>query len=374
MVGALAGVSACGTGFDFDMRDRLGAPFDTSPAVTRAVAARPSPDPRGIISYPNYQVAVARPGDTVADVAARVGLSADALARHNGTQPNLVLRRGEIVVLPSRVDEPAVAGATVAALPPTAGISTSSLADRAGAAIARGESAATPVAAPAGPEPRRHRVERGETAYSIARAYDVPVRSLGQWNGLGDDLSVRAGQILLIPAAAPAPRDAPSAPGSGTVVAAPPSAAAPLPERDETQATPEETPESPALAGETTQASAPAEGRLSRPVRGPIIRAFSKGKNDGIDIQAAPGTPVMAAGDGVVAAITRDTDQVPILVLRHPGNVLTVYAGVGDIAVEKGQTVRRGQPVARVRAGDPSFVHFEVREGFDSVDPEEYLG
>ena len=85
------------------------------------------------------------------------------------------------------------------------------------------------------------------------------------------------------------------------------------------------------------------------------------------------GTAVAAADDGVVAAITRDTDQVPIMVLRHEGNLLTVYAGVDNITVEKGDSVKRGQKIAEVRAASPSFLHFEVREGFDSVDPVPYL-
>jgi murein DD-endopeptidase MepM/ murein hydrolase activator NlpD len=75
----------------------------------------------------------------------------------------------------------------------------------------------------------------------------------------------------------------------------------------------------------------------------------------------------------VVAAITRDVDQVPILVLRHADNVLTVYAGVDQIAVNKGDQVRRGQEIARVRASASPLLHFEVREGFDSVDPALYL-
>ena len=57
-----------------------------------------------------------------------------------------------------------------------------------------------------GVEPVRHRVERGETAFSIARLYDVPVRTLAEWNGLGSDFSVREGQFLLIPVAPKTPR------------------------------------------------------------------------------------------------------------------------------------------------------------------------
>ena len=76
-----------------------------------------------------------------------------------------------------------------------------------------------------------------------------------------------------------------------------------------------------------------------------------------------------AAADGTVAAITRDTGQVPIVVIRHANNLLTVYANVDGLSVAKDATVRRGQTIGRVRAGNPAFLHFEVRRGADSVDP-----
>jgi murein DD-endopeptidase MepM/ murein hydrolase activator NlpD len=109
------------------------------------------------------------------------------------------------------------------------------------------------------------------------------------------------------------------------------------------------------------------------PVQGRIIRTYEKGANEGIGISASAGASVAAAADGTVAAITRDTDQVPILVVRHADNLLTVYAGVDEIGVEKGDAVKRGQKLAVVRSATPPFLHFEVREGFDSVDPMPYL-
>jgi len=108
-------------------------------------------------------------------------------------------------------------------------------------------------------------------------------------------------------------------------------------------------------------------------VSGSVLRPYKKRKNEGIDFAAPAGAPVKAAADGEVAAITRDTDQVPILVLRHAGNLLTVYANISDITVKKGDKVSRGKTIAKVRAGSPSFLHFEVREGFESVNPTSYL-
>ena len=74
-----------------------------------------------------------------------------------------------------------------------------------------------------------------------------------------------------------------------------------------------------------------------------------------------------------MAAISKDTKGVPILVIRHEGNLLTIYASIDNIKVAKGDKVKRGQTIATVRAADPSALHFEVRQGFDSVDPMPYL-
>lgn len=392
------GLGACSTtDMDWDLRRSGG--FSTAEAARQATPRRPQPDSRGVISYPGYQVAIAQPGERARDVAARLGVDAAALARHNAIDADAVLRGGETLVLPSRVAEGT-------GMPPSAGT---------------GPIAVTPLdrtvpSAATGAEPVRHQVRRGETVFTIARLYDVPARSLAEWNGLPADMAVREGQILIVPmpqsisqaaanqtaalqqpgttptpptvpadTALPAPQTQPqtppqgtapatTAPGRGSPTPVPPSASQPLPAED------------PAPAGQGTAASAPAappvadmsgqrtEGpRLAMPVEGRIIRAYARGRNDGIGIGAPAGTQVRAAAAGTVAAITRDTDQVPILVVRHENNLLTVYANIDDISVERGARVTRGQVLATVRQGDPSFLHFEVREGFESVDPMPYL-
>ena len=364
---AVLTLGACTNSFDFDLRG-LGDGFETSSAAQTAVADRPAPDDRGVISYPTYQVAIARRGDTVEIVADRVGLPAADVARFNGLPPNVTLRDGEVIALPTRVPEPSPSTGAIG-VGPIRAPGELDVTTIAGAAIDRAgtnQPTATTVGQ-TGIEPIRHKVERGETAFTIARLYNVSVRSLAEWNGLGADLDVREGQFLLIPVVlqdASAPSE--SSPGQGTVTPLPPSAAAPLPEP--TVAAEPEAPASPNLGSEASSSS-----ELLMPVSGSIIRPYKKGENEGIDIGASAGAPVRAAGDGTVAAITKDTDGVPILVLRHAGNLLTVYAGVDSVAVEKGDTVKRGAEIAKVRAGNPSFVHFEVREGFDSVDPIPYL-
>ena len=420
LLGTCATLAACSGGggspldnLDWDLRG--GQVMTTADAARGVTAARPSPDARGVISYPGYQVAVARRGDTAASVAARIGLSAPELASYNAIEANAPLREGEVLALPRRVEGGgltpggAIMGGTVASAPISSGgiaspgsVDVSSIAttalDRVGTAPAPAAAApatsATAASAPAattpsGEAPTRHQVKRGETAFSIARTYGVSARALADWNGLGPDLDVREGQYLMIPTPTGAPsentpEDAPaptanepaqvatSAPGAGTPTPTPPSAAKPLPaETPKTAAEiAKEAPASPDLGTERTAASS---AEFVMPVSGNIIRPYAPKKNEGIDIAASAGTPVKAAAAGTVAAITQDTEQTPIVVIRHDGGLLTVYAGVAGITVKKGDKVSRGQQIATVRSGNPAFLHFEVRRGVESTDPMPYL-
>lgn len=375
---ALAFLGACAEnpleGFDFDLRD-LGDGFDTSDAVAN-VPSRPAPDERGVISYPTYQVALARQDDSIRTMAARLGLNAATLAAFNGIDADTTLRRDEVIALPSRVSEPT--GATGQPLD-VAAVATTAL-DRADA-----QATTTPTTAPArqtGAEPVRYQVGRGDTAFTIARQFNIPVANIAEWNGLGPDLAVREGQFLLIPQSntpSRPPSATPAAPGTGSVTPVPPSASAPLP--DETPSAPVAAPAAPdtgataapaAPAVTTTSASA-ASAQLVRPVSGSIIRAYAAGRNEGIDIGVAAGTAVKAADAGTVAAVTTDTSGTAIVVLKHADNLLTVYTNLSDLSVAKGDTVGRGQAIAKVASGDPSFLHFEVRRGLEALDPADFL-
>ncbi len=377
VIGVVAGLWLAGCsnapGLDWDLRGGSGS-LDTSGAVRGVADARPEADGRGVIAYPGYQVAVARRGDTVASVAARVGLGAEELARYNALQSGDSLRDGEVLAMPGRGTGGAASGTATGGLIGSGAVDVSTIATT---ALDRVGSQTTPVTArpaAAGSEPVRHKVARGETAFSIARTYNVSAKSLAEWNGLGADLEVREGQFLIIPTAgaAPDPVAVVTAPGQGSPTPQPPSAKTPLPAEKPAVAgaKPKETPASPDLGAERTAASAT---RFVMPVDGKIIRGYVKKKNDGIDIAAAAGTVVKAAADGTVAAVTKDTTGTPIVVIRHADGILTVYAGVDGVKLVKGAAVKRGQAIAAVRAGAQPFVHFEVRKGVDSVDPLPYL-
>jgi murein DD-endopeptidase MepM/ murein hydrolase activator NlpD len=379
---ALAALGACQTPMDMDLRN-LGAGFSTTEAALSATE-RPTPDARGVISYPTYQVAVARQGDTVGSMASRLGLGAQELADYNGLAPDASLRAEEIVALPTRVAEPAVPAGTA---PPGGTLVASAAAaiDRAGPvtttalAPAAGQAAAPAPASgvPAGVEPVRHQVARGETAYSISRLYGVPVGTIAAWNGLSADLAVREGQFLLVP---PAPGAAPAAeatasaalPGEGSPTPVPPSAAAPLPEDDPEPVTAEPDP-APVPQNLGEQQTETADAQFVLPAQGPVIRAYTPGRNEGIDIGAPAGSAVRAAEAGTVAAVTTNTEGVNIVVIRHANDLLTVYTHLDGLSVAKDDAVSRGQQIGQVRAGDPAFLHFEVRRGMESQDPTSFL-
>lgn len=129
-----------------------------------------------------------------------------------------------------------------------------------------------------------------------------------------------------------------------------------------------------ALGGpKNTELSESNDGYFAYPVNGKIIREYEENKTEGIDISAPEGSLVFAAEKGVVAAITADTQGVPIIVLKHDGKLLTVYAGLGNITVKERERVLRGQIIGTVGLGNPSFLHFEVREGFKSLNPLYFL-
>ncbi|MDQ2066639.1 peptidoglycan DD-metalloendopeptidase family protein [Xinfangfangia sp. CPCC 101601] len=361
--------------FDWDLR---GGPGSTAEVARQVTASKPVADSNGVLSYPGYQLAKARRGETVAAMAGRLGLNGEELARNNALRPTDPLREGEMLLLPSRVaavPQP-VMGSTVATAPAGSrpvditSIATTALDSVPALAPTAAPSASTPGG---GKEPIRHKVVRGETAFVIARSYNVSAKSLAEWNNLGADMGIREGQTLIIPVATGAPPPAATSvvtnPGSGSPTPAPPSASKPLPDEKTQPAAekPKNTPASPDL-GAGSKAT-----KLAMPVSGKIIRAYDKKKNQGIDIAAPAGTPVKAAEAGTVAAVTKDTEQVTIVVIRHADNLLTVYAGIDGLKVKKGDKVSRGQTLGGVRAANPAFLHFEVRKGVDSLNPMSFL-
>ncbi len=332
-----------------------------------------APDSRGVITYATYQVAVAQGGDTMETLANRVGTTPQALAQRNALPQDYILRAGEVLLLPDSVpratgglDSGAVSSQPLGWTP-----------EQASAAIDAGPGAAAPQANPfqngqTDPliDPVRHRVEAGETAYSIARLYGVSVTALASWNGLGPDLAVRENQELLIPIVSDANRISTgidTQPGQGTPVPAPPSAAAPLP----TDITAAVEPESPNLGAQRT----PPGGRLAAPVSGSVARPYNPSNPNGVGFDVPAGTQVHAAASGEVALVSEALGGLGTIVLvRHKDDLITTYSTLTNVTVKEGDRVQTGQVLGAVAPRDKPELQFDVFRGTTSVDPTPYIG
>jgi murein DD-endopeptidase MepM/ murein hydrolase activator NlpD len=97
----------------------------------------------------------------------------------------------------------------------------------------------------------------------------------------------------------------------------------------------------------------------------------------GVDLRAAAGDPIRAAGEGVVRRAGPRGGYGNAVEVDHGGGVTTLYAHASEVLVNPGEKVAARQEIARVgqtgRATGP-HLHFEVRVDDRQVDPTRYAG
>lgn len=202
-----------------------------------------------------------------------------------------------------------------------------------------------------------HPVKKGQTLYSIAKAYGLSAEELQEINGIRDPSELDVGHHLWIPGADQVVYVAPTTPGASKST---------LPKKKKSIA-----------KGKT----ATAKRKLMWPVKGGVLTSrfgTRNGKNHhGIDIGARRGTPIRAASEGKVAfSGWGPTGYGLMIIIKHPGNLTTVYAHNSRNLVKKGSKVKRGQMIAHIgktgRATGP-HVHFEVRNDAHAKNPLLYV-
>jgi murein DD-endopeptidase MepM/ murein hydrolase activator NlpD len=119
-----------------------------------------------------------------------------------------------------------------------------------------------------------------------------------------------------------------------------------------------------------------AKGRFIWPARGRLTQEFGKRgttKHDGIDISAPIGVPIRASDSGKVLY---SGDEIQgygnIIIIKHGGGFITVYAHNDVNKVGEGERVKRGQIIGRVgNTGRTtgSNLHFEIRKNNRPVNP-----
>ena len=220
----------------------------------------------------------------------------------------------------------------------------------------------------------------------------MPVAELARANGLASTSKLKLGMKLTVPGARTAAVALPAQPAAIQPAAAQPVAAlAPPATKLAAAGGP---PQSARLAQATTAVedtavatpvkATEATGALPTfrwPVRGKVITSYgakTNGKsNDGINLAVPEGTPVKAAEDGVVAYSGNELKGYGNLVLvRHSNGYVTAYAHASELLVKRGDTIKRGQIIAKSgqsgEVGSPQL-HFEIRKGSSPVDPLQFL-
>ncbi len=216
------------------------------------------------------------------------------------------------------------------------------------------------------PGRRMHRVARGDTVYSISRQYGVPMNELMRVNGIQPPYTIVVDQELTVPSG--------TAHSTQAARASPAAPRAPTPRATPKPATPSQVAALPSPP--------PRTGRLFLwPVNGKLLTNFGGqpgGRhNDGINIKARRGATVVAAESGVVAYAGNELRGFGnLLLIKHADGFMTAYAHNDALLVTRGQKVRKGDAIARVGSsgsvGEPQL-HFEIRKGRKAVDPLGYL-
>lgn len=222
-------------------------------------------------------------------------------------------------------------------------------------------------------------VERGDSISKIARAQNISQDKLIEANDLKRPYRLSLGQKLTIPGAVIAkkshePIRVASRGANITLPSAKPepgsSAAAPV-AKTKVAARTENLPKPEPMAG----------NQFRWPVKGRIVSGFGPketGKhNDGINVAVPKGTSIKSAENGVVAYAGSELQPYGNLVLiRHANNWVTAYAHNDELLVKRGDTVRRGQIIAKAgQSGSVSQpqLHFELRKGSKPVNPLSYM-
>ena len=115
------------------------------------------------------------------------------------------------------------------------------------------------------------------------------------------------------------------------------------------------------------------------PVKGKIVTPFSAvERHNGVDIASAYGQTVNAAYSGTVIFAGFTTEAGHVIMVQHPGNVVSVYRNGSSLLKHQGDLVRVGEPIAYVGTSSlhPELgphLHFELWVGGAPVNPEEYI-
>lgn len=239
-------------------------------------------------------------------------------------------------------------------------------------------------------------VQKGDTLYSIAWAFDMDYRKLAEINHLTLPYSLYAGQRLNMNTALtrkvhrviPVPAHSLKAISTKSQLPSPKS----IDKNQQVTSTSLPTPgriELPKVQLASAQAEvAKAPGTLIGkafnskkwlwPAQGKIVRGFSvlPGGCKGVDIAGKLGEPILAAAPGeVVYSGSGLRGYGNLIIIKHSESYLSAYAFNKTLLVKEGDRVKVGEKIALMGSNDAGKVmlHFEIRRDGKPVNPVQFL-
>jgi len=227
-----------------------------------------------------------------------------------------------------------------------------------------------------------HKVESGESLYSIARKYNVSVNAIVAANSMISADKLGVGQKIGIPgrpdliAKKASPQVALLKPNTKKppvvnvatkpVKTAPTPAPVPAPQPVIEKITPVK------LASTAPTATVTPE-KFIWPVSGKLITSFAASKGTGINIQVPNGTPVKSVAKGTVIYVgTAVQNYGNLILVKHENGFVSAYAHLDKSVVTKGDVIDRGKTIGyagQTGSVTSSQLHFELRKGATPVDP-----
>ncbi len=357
---------------------------------------------------------VVKRGDTLYAVAREHGLTIDEIAKQNNLSAPYTIRVGQVlkiekpepVVEPKPTQQPKVETKTES--------KPASVVKEKPKEVVKETPKESPKKAEVRVPVKTITVAKGDTLYSISRAYAVPVNDLAVMNNLSAPFALQVGDKLRVPdlaERAPVKKDV--APKTEPAKAQPKTETKPKeqakpkaqpkaqtkPAQKTAEKTKQKTKQTEKVADkkttekkvetkktetkktETPKIVARSSSKFSWPVRGKVLSAFGAKNgglyNDGINISAAFDSTVAAAENGVVAYAGNEVRGMGnLIIIQHSDGWMTVYAHLNSMSVRRGARVSVGQKIGTVgqtgKVTSPQL-HFEIRKGTKAYNPINYL-
>jgi lipoprotein NlpD len=224
-------------------------------------------------------------------------------------------------------------------------------------------------------------VQPGDTLFAIGFRNQQDYHDLANWNGIGMDYKIRAGQIIRL--TPPGGQELSTQP----LVSAPPVLALPKPipagastlpgpvTQPPKELPPAPVPSVPPAAKQVP--IGPVTVRWQWPTSGQVIKTYSTvNGSKGLDISGEVGQPIQAVAAGkVVYSGSALKGYGELIIVKHDETYLSAYGYNRRRLVKEGDEVRPGQTIAELGIGPEQKpeLHFEIRENGKPVDPMRFL-